>query len=70
MMLTGSAVKVPSCLGRGIRAGVAKETDHRAAVVLTAIAGFVDAAGFLALFGLFTAHVTGNLVVVGAALAG
>lgn len=49
--------------------GVGKETDHRTAVVLTAIAGFVDAAGFLALFGLFTAHVTGNLVVVGAALA-
>jgi uncharacterized membrane protein YoaK (UPF0700 family) len=48
---------------------VAKETDHRAAVVLAAIAGFVDAAGFLALFGLFTAHVTGNLAVVGAALA-
>jgi len=31
-------------------------------------AGFVDAAGFLALQGLFTAHVTGNFVTLGAAL--
>ncbi len=31
-------------------------------------AGFVDAAGFLALQGLFTAHVTGNFVTLGASL--
>jgi uncharacterized membrane protein YoaK (UPF0700 family) len=31
-------------------------------------AGFVDTAGFLGLQGLFTAHVTGNFVTVGAAL--
>ena len=31
--------------------------------------GFVDAAGFLALNGLFTAHITGNFVTLGAALA-
>ncbi|RXZ39061.1 DUF1275 domain-containing protein [Oxalobacteraceae bacterium CAVE-383] len=30
--------------------------------------GFVDTAGFLALHGLFTAHVTGNFVTLGAAL--
>src|SRR5271165_2728606 len=30
--------------------------------------GFVDAAGFLGLQGLFTAHVTGNFVTLGAAL--
>ncbi len=30
--------------------------------------GFVDTAGFLALHGLFTAHVTGNFVTIGAAL--
>ena len=31
-------------------------------------AGYVDTAGFLALHGLFTAHVTGNFVTLGAAL--
>ena len=30
--------------------------------------GFVDTAGFLALQGLFTAHVTGNFVTLGAAV--
>ncbi|NIF54438.1 MULTISPECIES: YoaK family protein [Burkholderiaceae] len=38
--------------------------------ILAAIAGFVDTLGFAALFGLFTAHVTGNFVLIGAALAG
>jgi uncharacterized membrane protein YoaK (UPF0700 family) len=37
--------------------------------VLGAIAGFADTASFYALFGLFTAHVTGNLVTAGSALA-
>jgi uncharacterized membrane protein YoaK (UPF0700 family) len=32
------------------------------------LAGFVDTCGFIALFGLFTAHVTGNFVLIGAAL--
>ena len=36
--------------------------------ILSVNAGFVDAAAFLALKGLFTAHVTGNFVTLGAAL--
>jgi uncharacterized membrane protein YoaK (UPF0700 family) len=38
------------------------------ALVLSFNAGFVDTAGFLALQGLFTAHVTGNFVTLGASL--
>jgi uncharacterized membrane protein YoaK (UPF0700 family) len=41
-----------------------------AAGVLSALAGFVDAAGFIGLFGLFAAHVTGDLVAAGTTLAG
>lgn len=37
--------------------------------VLTFNGGYVDTAGFLALYGLFTAHVTGNFVMIGDALA-
>ncbi len=33
------------------------------------IAGFVDTVGFVGLFGLFTAHVTGNFVMLGASIA-
>jgi uncharacterized membrane protein YoaK (UPF0700 family) len=37
---------------------------------LAFVAGYVDTLGFVALFGLFTAHVTGNFVTMGATLAG
>lgn len=36
--------------------------------ILSVNAGYVDTAGFMALHGLFTAHVTGNFVTIGAAL--
>jgi uncharacterized membrane protein YoaK (UPF0700 family) len=38
-------------------------------LLLSVNAGYVDTAGFLALEGLFTAHVTGNFVTLGASLA-
>lgn len=38
------------------------------ACILSASAGFVDTLGFVALFGLFTAHVTGNFVLIAKAM--
>ena len=38
-------------------------------VNLAFLAGYVDALGFIALFGVFTAHVTGNFILIGRELA-
>jgi uncharacterized membrane protein YoaK (UPF0700 family) len=47
------------------------DTENRWTIplLLSLTAGYVDTAGFLALQGLFTAHVTGNFVTLGASLA-
>jgi uncharacterized membrane protein YoaK (UPF0700 family) len=47
---------------------VAQAKDRFIGIALGFVAGFVDAAGFIALSGLFTAHVTGNFVLIGAEL--
>src|SRR6478736_2769594 len=47
----------------------ASETRATIPLLLSLNAGYVDTAGFLALQGLFAAHVTGNFVTLGASLA-
>ena len=49
-------------------AGGWPERDGLVGAGLAFVAGFVDAAAFVALAGLFTAHVTGNFVLIGAEL--
>ena len=47
---------------------MALPTERIQAAVLSFVAGYVDTLGFIGLFGLFTAHVTGNFVLIGRAL--
>jgi uncharacterized membrane protein YoaK (UPF0700 family) len=47
----------------------APESKSTLPLLMSFNAGYVDTAGFLALQGLFTAHVTGNFVTLGASLA-
>lgn len=42
--------------------------NRRRAALLALAAAYVDTVGFIGLFGLFTAHVTGNFVLIGAEL--
>jgi len=51
-----------------VKAPAPKRSDLLS-VGLAFIAGYVDTVGFVALFGLFTAHVTGNFVLIGSVLA-
>lgn len=51
---------------------VPSDTEERGtafSVVLAFTSGYVDTVGFVALFGLFTAHVTGNFILIGSELA-
>lgn len=43
--------------------------DRATSALMAGTAGFVDTCGFVALFGLFTSHITGNFVLIGATLA-
>lgn len=45
------------------------DRNQTIASCLSGVSGFVDTAGFVLLFGLFTAHVTGNFVLAGVAFA-
>ncbi|HEU4843941.1 MAG TPA: DUF1275 family protein, partial [Burkholderiaceae bacterium] len=56
----------PAAGGHG--GGAAAARAARRGVGLGYLAGFVDTLGFIGLFGLFTAHVTGNFVLIGRAL--
>jgi uncharacterized membrane protein YoaK (UPF0700 family) len=59
-------------MSAGADVRVAAQLDHVPGedTWLATIAGYVDTLGFVALFGLFTAHVTGNFILIGSGLAG
>jgi uncharacterized membrane protein YoaK (UPF0700 family) len=45
-----------------------QRADQKIGITLGFLAGYVDTLGFVGLFGLFTAHVTGNFVLIGRAM--
>jgi uncharacterized membrane protein YoaK (UPF0700 family) len=63
---TMSETTPPVPTPRSLDAGAATSLP----IVLAFTSGYVDTLGFVALFGLFTAHVTGNFVLIGSELAG
>jgi uncharacterized membrane protein YoaK (UPF0700 family) len=48
--------------------GTVERSQTIEAMLLSFVAAFVDSCGFIGLFGLFSAHVTGNFVLIGAEL--
>src|SRR5882724_9582156 len=58
-----------SATAMAVKSRVTARNDLAISTLMAGTAGFVDTCGFVALFGLFTAHVTGNFVLIGATLA-
>ncbi|QUP55162.1 DUF1275 domain-containing protein [Ralstonia syzygii] len=61
--MRSEAGTAPAAPARSVRFLVAQGS------LLAFVAGYIDVVGFSALFGLFTAHVTGNFVMIGVELA-
>lgn len=64
-MSTIEPTSIPSALGPSYDAATRSRSDAWLSTLLSVIAGMVDVIGYLSL-GIFTAHVTGNIVVIGA----
>src|SRR5713226_4978472 len=64
-MSTGELTAIPAKAGAFGRTAAPSRSERWLPTLLSVIAGMVDVIGFLSL-GIFTAHVTGNIVVIGA----